>query len=346
VKKIDKLSKVVLLSTVFGGGPLRVDLSGAKTILDKDSKKALNDEITALVNDGGLVKNELVAFVSGNDGDSKSPLIRLRVDEFKYVFPSTAYLTPPEDVCKPGRLPADKDRVLYLDDGSGRALFSFYQLPDEAGAAGFARAIDLYARQRNLLSIANAASNLTNGIKVDVKHIPGTFAKTCVNGAQKKSFSPDRTAKAETVTTPLDQGQVFEISIRNNSKQNAYVTMILVGLDGSIDILFPEGGNAASSLLPASAETSLPKRVTTPPVGVEKYIFFVTKEPTDFSFLQVKSVNRGRGDPSMLEKLLSRSGRLSRSTGIGDTPDQWGVFTVDLAVTDKASATAQTVKSN
>jgi len=272
-------------------------------------------------------------------------LIRLRVDEFKYVFPSAAYLNAPEDICKPGPLPADKDKVLYLDDGSGRALFSYYQLPDEAGAAGFARAIDLYARQRNLLSIANATSNLTNGIKVDVKHLPGAFSKTCVEGKQKRSFTPDQASKIEAVTTALNQGQVFEVSIRNESKQDAYVTAILVGVDGSIDIVFPEGGNAASSLLSAGARTSLPKRVTTPPVGVEKYIFFVTKEPTDFSFLQVKGVNRGNGD-SILARLLSRSGRLSRSPGVSDTPDQWGVFTVDLAVTDKASANVQNIKGN
>ena len=348
-KKVDKLSKVVLLSPVFGGGPIRVDLGGAKSILDKESGKPLAEQVTSIIGDYGLEKDELVKFVSAGAtaaNDNGSPLIRLRVDEFKYVFPSAAYLVPPKNVCNLPKLPADKDKVLYLDDGSGRALFSFFELPGEADAQRIARAIDLYARQRNLLAIANASSTLADGIKVSVKHIPGVFSKTCLNGTEKRSFAADKTAQADSVNGPLDQGQVFEVSLKNTSKQIAYVTVILVGTEGSIDIVFPEGGNAASALLPVGAETALPKRVTTPPAGVEKYIVFVTREPTDFSFLQVSGVSRGGvGEPSMLERLLRQSGRLSRSASIGDTPDQWGVFTVDLSVTDKPAALALATKN-
>lgn len=358
IKQVNKLSKVILLSPNFGGGALRVDLSNIETLKNRSTNASLKDEIARSLNDMRLIESDLVKITRGYDAESPdendSPLIMLKKEKFGYVFPKEDMLPPlkDEEFCAPPVKPAVDEEILYLDDGTGRALFGYYIRPNQADAYDIAKIIDLYARQRNLLALSNNSSKLGGNIHVTLAYIPGNFTKKCENGQPVRNFNEDSQRRPQLlfdslqnqprIRTELGLNQVFELRIKNISKQIAYVTAILVGTDGSIEIIYPDGGNAEASLLKPGNEASIGRRVTTAPLGAEKYIIFITKKPTGFSFLVTQGVRRNKGDSSMLEKILTRSGTISsRSEAIGDSPDQWATIKLELVVAENTGATGQ-----
>lgn len=361
LKQIDKLSKVVLLSPNFGGSALRVDLSGGAAVKAKSSNALLKDEIAKNLTEMKLIESDLVKITNGYDAVSQdendSPLISLKRDKFRYAFPQDSYLLPLKDeaFCNAPTKPKDDEEIIYLTDGTNRPIFGYYARPNEVGADEIARVIDLYARQRNLLALSNNSSKLSGNIKVTMEYHPGTYTKKCEDGEVVKMFEEDTQSKSLLLfdsnpevkagsqkQTELGLNQVFEIKIKNTSKQLAYVTAIIVGADGSIQIVYPEGGNAQASLIRAGEEVSIGKRITTAPLGSEKVVVFITKKATDFSFLEVEGVRRSKGDASMLEKILTRSGIVtSRSEAVGDSPDEWGTVKLELVVAEKTKTDKQ-----
>jgi hypothetical protein len=342
--KVNKLSKVVLMAPNFGGGPTLVDLNPAVGLVDPSTSKPLVEALTTMLggkdSDKNLVDSGLVRLVTrgakpANDG----ALLTLRRDKFRYAFPNDYLLLPPKDFCNPALLPKDNEEVWYLDDGTGRAVFGYFASARQVSSDGVYAVIERYARQRNLLALANNASGLSDKVSVTLDHIPGSYLKRCIDGQVKKSFARDET-KAPHEVSALDQGQVFQLQLKNKSPNAIYVTVIDVSTDGSINIVYPDGANPSAALLPAGEQKSLPAVATTPPAGMECYVVFVTKDPTDFSFLQVNGISRGEGAPSLLERLLNQSGKaITRGPPEPiDNPDQWGRFTVKLNVTDKKAA--------
>lgn len=344
IKQVDELSKVVLLSPNFGGGSFRLDLDGS-------NEKSLKDNIVRDLKTSGLIENDLLRFADGYDNESRKenypPLITLKRGKLGQVFPKANMLLPlGNDVfCNPLAKPESDEEIIYLDDGTGHALFGYYAKSGEAKAENFAKVIDIYAKQRNLLALSNNASKLGNNIKITLELVPGIFTKKCENGVPVRP-KPDPSRKNLIVfdslqTKPQEMAgisvdQAFEIKIKNISKQRVYVTAILVGADGSIEILYPNGGNALDSAMQSGSEATLGKRVATTPLGREQYIYFVTKEPTDFSFLETPGIRREKGNFSMLEKILTHSGTfLSRGKPISDDPDQWGIIKFALDVLEK-----------
>ena len=354
IKQIDNLARVILLSPNFGGGALRVDLNQGVTLKDRATRSSLKDEVEKTLNDMKLIESGLVKITNGYDirstAENDSPLLTLKRERFGYVFPRADMLPPlrDEEYCAPRPQPGPAEDIIYLDDGTGRALFGYYVRPDELNADYLVKIIDLYARQRNLLALSNKSSLLDRNVQVSLEYIPGKFAKTCEKGEVVRAFSEDSTqqpqvlfnssAQLPRLRTELGLNQVFDLKLKNVSKQNAYVTALLVGADGSIEMVYPEGGNAEASLMKAGNTASIPPRVTTTPLGAEKYIVFITKKPQSFSFLTAQGVSRSKGDTSMLERLLTHSGIISsRGRETTDSPDQWATIKFELVVAERTT---------
>lgn len=342
VSKVDKLSKVILVAPNFGDSPLLVDLSAAHNLVDSANSKPMTETITTILKENRLLENGLVQLSTGS-GTTEGPRLTLKKNNYGKVFPSQYLLPLPKDYCNPPPLPKSNEEVWYVDDGTGRPLFGYFGKAGEVNADDVVRVIDRAARQRTVLALANKTSTWGENIKTTLLSIPGTYTKTCDDNKKlHKSFVENKALAPKEVNT-LDQGEVFELKFTNTSSHQAYVTVIDLATDGQIKVVYPDGGNPTASLLPPGASSSLGKLATTPPAGTERYVFFVTQEPTDFTFLEVSGIRGGKGTTSLLEKLLSQSGSASRGEHIGD--DSWATFSVGLVITgEKAGAAIKSVK--
>jgi hypothetical protein len=326
--KVTKAAKVVLAAPTYGGGPLAVLLALTPST---QAAQTLRTDVTRRLEEALLISNQLVQLV---DSTSASAL-RLKQGKFKDVFRNTGDVLPPQ-ACVDNSdemLPGDTDGY-YLDEGTGVPLFGLFVKTDDTEAATkITAAIANRAKQRNLMSLENAVSSLNKSVSIKLHRVPGTLSYVCDGGKRRAKFL------ASGSSTPVDKnelplGSVYSFKLQNTSEVPLHVTAILLSNDGGIKVIFPKL-NENDPL--AGGGTVEPKEtirlVTTPPAGREVLKVIITRRHTDFSFLETVAVRRSGG--SALERLLGQSGYKSRSEPLPrDAPDQWGVITFDLLVTN------------
>ncbi len=330
VKEVTKKAKVILAAPTFGGGPLPVSLIDPS--LSASSVQTLRAEVKRQLEDKQLFSNQLVQLVDEAGATQGAGLLRLKRGKFKDVFGDSKDVVPPETCTdKADELPAGDTEGYYLDEGTGVPLFGFFvRSDDEQAASKVANAIANRTRQKNLLNLENTVSSLKSAVSVTLQRVPGTLTYVCESGLRKAKF------KAAGEPQPLEkialpQGVVYRLKIQNTSDMPLYITAILLSSDGAIKVIYPKL-NENDPVATKPVETR--PLATAAPSGKETVKILVTRRYTDFSFLEASAGRRSAGSP--LERLLSQSGFKSRDGGLPpDAPDQWGVLSIDLIVTDE-----------
>ncbi|MGH9901262.1 MAG: caspase family protein, partial [Pyrinomonadaceae bacterium] len=338
VKEVTKRAKVILAAPTFGGGPLPVSLIDPS--LSGNSAQTLRAEVTRRLEDGLLINNGLVQLIGDGGAPPGAAVLRLKRGKFKDAFGGSKDVVPPETCAeRADELPAGDTEGYYLDEGTGVPLFGlFVGTDDQRAGEKITRAIANRTRQRNLLNLENKVSSLNGAVGLTLQRVPGTLTYVCEGGLRKPKFKAGGEPQPAE-TNELPQGVVYRLKIQNTSDAPLYITAVLLSNDGGIRVIFPRQGENDPVAGGKTVETI--RLATTPPSGKEVIKIIVTRRYTDFSFLEASAVRRSAG--SLLERLLSQSGFKTRDGGLpADAPDQWGVLSFDLIVTDR-QATAGAV---
>jgi hypothetical protein len=343
---VTKQSRVVMTAPNYGGEPLGIALNSPERPGQKKVAPQIASDVAKLLNDGLLVQNGLIQLLDQSASTQKtSGVVSLRRAKFGDLFKSNDDLPPPRDCHEEDAPlpPADMD-IYYLDEGTGKPMFSFYiEATSKDVASEVAKVIEVRARQQNLLTIAQKSSplsgdGLTNGtIRVKLEKYP-THTK-CVYVEEIKEWRrrlEDDTAQATTVSsTSLERGEVFRFEIQNTSEKSVFVSAFLLGNNGSIKMIYPvtqgSGLLGPGELGPGKSDKTR-TLVSARPFGQETLKILVTKVHTDFSFLEQAGVRtRSKGSESALQRLLDQSGIKTRDDLVDTSqPSQWGVVTFDL----------------
>jgi hypothetical protein len=99
----------------------------------------------------------------------------------------------------------------------------------------------------------------------------------------------------------LALGDEYVLEVTTRSEEPLYLTVLVLGSDGSVSQLYPPlGATSEGGLLPAGAKTfTVPRCLTaTPPAGADVFKVFATRAPVDFSpALQGASTRGAERDP-------------------------------------------------
>jgi Caspase domain len=341
VKEVTRKAKVILAAPTFGGGPLPVSLIDPS--LSGSSAQTLSAEIRRQLEEKQLFSNQLVQLVDEAKATSSANVLRLKRGTFKDIFRDSKEVVPAA-ACTDNAdaLPAGNTEGYYLDEGTGVPLFGlFVRSDDQQAGSKITNAIANRTRQINLLNLENKVSSLNDAVSATLMRVPGTLTYECEGGLRKPKFkAAGEPRPADNNELPL--GTVYHLKIRITSAEDLYITAVLLGNDGGIKVIFPKVGENDKV---AGGNTVTTRSLgTVPPSGKEVVKIIVTRRYTDFSFLEAPAVRRSGGSP--LERLLNQSGFRTREGGLPpDAPDQWGVVSFDLIVTDENSRSSSVVRT-
>jgi hypothetical protein len=172
------------------------------------------------------------------------------------------------------------------------------------------------ARLRSVKSISNIRSPLSG--KITIKPVRLTAPIECgadgaITAAKKEAVKFSQTSRAYQFRT----GEIFWLEIANASNRDVYITLLDIGSDGGVQILFPgktdgekEGFKLAAKtgkriVLSDKCEDGWPAYLRiTPPAGIETFKIIATTEPAPrrkFEFLEMNSLNSiTRGEETSL----------------------------------------------
>ncbi len=370
VKEIKITSHVVLASPVFGGGSVFLALNPGKLTTSGAKEIALHQQIEDKLKIEGLFENQILKLISSDKmslaekKDAKG-IVRLKKGKVKDIFSqkkgkdiifNSDVISPllPRTSCdgdvlktnsKEARFPAPDATVYYLDDGEsgGAPLFGkTFDPADKFLAENLAETVKSYAYQRNLRGLDNAASNLSSQIKVALQSIPGeAIIENCKDG--NKTFQPNKEkfkGFQEIKDNKIAVDSFFQLKIKNisgeirkkidefASGESFHISVITLTNTGKIKNIHASKG--ANDAIQDGKEANITLRMTEP-IGVERFIIVVSKDNVDLSFYESK--NARRNAKSILERMLTQSGKKTRDSGtISDEPDKWDVIHLELNV--------------
>ncbi len=365
--KVDKFSRVVLTSPVFGGGPVLVALdmtpAGSKASdADQQFVTRISDQLKA----EQLLANEMVRLVPpqavtpASLKDARGAL-RLKRDKFAAAFPGkmealARFPKAVNCVVDEGRVILQSPPVItpetevyYLEDGlpGNPPLFGRFFLPDENTPNEIARVIRNYVLRTNLEGLNNAASTLPSNIALTVNRIANAqIVNDCRDGkVVQRIGSKPAPSDLQTVTNgKIPVGSIFNFKVKNISGdirrkadqyaagEPLYITAIYLLNNGDIEVIHPRLGSKEA--LGDGIERTFGGYIASKPTGAEQLIVIVSKTFVDFGFYE--SMTASRRPQSTLERLLKQSGTKTRdsATLIPDEPNTWGVIRLDLDIVD------------
>jgi hypothetical protein len=334
ISQVSTKAKAILIAPNLGLSALRVALDSTAGSGGAESQNSVEAAVAQLLTDSKLV--EVVNTVSSRDGASAGNAnwdVKLRRGKFGAVFTdqdASALVTEKEDE----KLPSDNQDVYYLDTGSGEPLFGFFiKTTHMAAAEKITRALEAFAKQRNLLTLGNAASSLNNGIKVSVVRVEGKLTKG-PDGKVKGQREYLLSAPENQTNYFFEQGVQFKLRLENQSAQDLYLTVINISTDGAINIMYPQAGARDPLRKGRSIETIYYE--TAAPAGLDTYKIIATTQYTDFSFLAEEAIRRSAQSP--LEWLLSQAAKATRGKGVAADNlklNTWGTRQIQFVVGKK-----------
>ncbi len=361
---VDKRSRAILASPVFGGGSVLVSLLPAAPGADGSPDTALRADVEKLLRDDHLIDDQIITLannspVSATDRSSARIVIRLRRGKVGDIFRDDSQIMPlrSANYCdgptlktrtSAERLPAKDAEVYYLDNGTGSAapLFGYtFDPASKAAAADIAAAIRTIALQQNLRGLNNAASTLGSNIDVSFETGPAdAITAVCSDdGKLGRKADPEKfKAFARTKNYSVPFGSLARLTLKNMSgdirkKTDPYasgeplfVTVLGITTKGEVQV-FDNGSGARDPL--SDGKQMVIYLSGEPPTGVEHYIVVVSREYADFSFYRTWSVVQRDTKLSPLQLLLRQPGLAARDAKtIIDQPDSWGVIRLDVNV--------------
>ncbi|MDX1579965.1 MAG: hypothetical protein R3266_15885, partial [Gemmatimonadota bacterium] len=192
----------------------------------------------------------------------------------------------------------------------------------------FVENLEGIARHRQALGLRNPDPDswLTDRVTMEFRRIlpDGTLA----------TAEPERAGG----TVVFEEGEIFELSIRNEDSEPVYLNLLSFDAGGRIKVLYPPRGSnealapgAQLKLRPPRGKPFVPRieagfpeqpfpfgaagddAETIPLQALETFKLFVTTEPADFSFLEQERLRGGAGSP--LELLMATAtGHVTRGS--------------------------------
>ncbi len=318
--------RAAIVSQGLSGTPLNVLLDGEEEAKLTTGDQKMFQNLRQKFTSEKQVENraQIVNFASGkwNNKATRWDAALLK-DKFSKVFPDQTRAAPVKiRTDENGRgvyekLPAPDRQVFYL---AGKDFVPLYGFFVEAGKEYTERTIEKaliqLSRLRAVKSIANNRSVLRG--KVTVKPVRLIEPIECgsndlLMSARKEipEFNP------VTRAYKFKKGDAFWLDVRNMSDKDLYITLLDVGSDGSVQILFPgnvdgekEGfklaaGTGRKIVIGENCQDGVPiYMAVTPPAGIETFKLIATTEKTprrNFEFLEMTSINeRTRGEEETL----------------------------------------------
>ncbi len=321
--------RAVIISQDLGALRLRVLLDGDDAAkLSADDRKTIQNlrkQFAPLA--AGAAESHGVDLASGKWNDSKGRWdVALLKDRFDKVFPDKNLAAPIRIATdETGRniyekFPAGDRQIFYLAGNDFVPLYGFYVEADkDYTERTIEKALLQLARLRSVKSIANDKSTLKGAIKITPYKFDLLEDATC---DEKGNFIPrSKTAavwNAAKTAYKFSTGDYFWLEVANTSDRNLYITLLNIGTDGSVQILFPrnidgENINNESGGFVLAAKTG--KRIILGekcddgvlrigfPTGRETFKIIATTEPAPrkkFEFLEMESLNAQRGEKTSL----------------------------------------------
>jgi len=341
VKEVSASSHVILASPNFGGGPVLLSLNHRSLSARGAAAEGFRTAVRLRIEDRLLVANQLLEFVEDAPDGQVAGVLQLKYGRFDQAFerPATAAREPTCVGNVVGR-PAPATEGYYLDDGGSVPLFGIFVRADDATAAAkIADALSAYVKQRNLRVLENDASPLKSAVKVTLQVFPGTLSYLCQDGRTRPDFAESGPPRVLTKAV-LPLRVVYNLKIENVSGEPLHVTAVLLSNDGNVRIIYPLFSENEPLANPRAAMQNTKvaetrRLATSTPAGRETIKLIVTREWSDFAFLEKPDALRG--PRSLFQRLLSQSGIKMRGEPLPpDDPASWGVVTFNLDIKDEA----------
>lgn len=260
-------------------------------------------EITDLLRDDKAI--QLVSLNGSARNRATSIDVYLMRGLFGSIFKNKAILAQRREVKGP---PLAEDTEVYYLTGPDRSvpLFGFVAHPQEENAATrIADAIKHLANQRALRAVYNATSDLNNQLLLKVARVIGEKND---NGYLRQGARSEPVELGKTQQDyHFDQGEMFKLSIKNNSPRDLYIVLFDITTEGAIQILYPPSGDAGVRVKSRDKPLILPEafEVTGPP-GYETFKIIATtarKSYDDFAFLVQGVVRDTKVVPVAIQEL-------------------------------------------
>ncbi len=195
------------------------------------------------------------------------------------------------------------------------------------------------SRQQSLLSFSNNATTLTNALNLSIERAVGEKKRP---GAKTEYVF--ESMEVDNLTIPTFKiGDRFRLVVQNKSESDLYVTGVCVGVDGSIQIVFPPEG--AQDVLVAGKTFKTTPIVVGGPSGMETLKLLITTKPVDFRAIQQPAAtvrnyidsmkNRGGGgvkDMLLVSMYKPETTRLLST--VSDSLDDWNATRIDYRIQD------------
>ena len=313
-RELTKDDRAVVISQDLSSFRVQVLLDGddrAKlTPKDVEMIKKLREKFTPPKKD--QIESHGIDLASGKWNDRAVRWdIALLKDRFDKVFPDTSRAAPIEIGKKENGLsiyeafPSAETQVFYLVGKDLSPIYGFYVEADKSYTERtLEKALLQLVRLRSVKAIANNKSPLYG--KINIKPVR-LISPTCENKliVAKKKETP-LLKKTETAYKFMVD-EPFQLEITNTYGKDLYITVLDIGSDGSVKILFPRNLDGEMNGFKLAAKTG--KRivfgekcsddilVTAPPAGIETFKVIATTEPVprrNYEFLEMKSLNAKR----------------------------------------------------
>ena len=320
-RELTKDDRAVVISQDLSSFRVQVLLDGddrAKlTPKDVEMIKKLSDKFAPRKKDE--IESHGIDLASGKWNDRAVRWdIALLKDRFDKVFPDTSRAAPVEIGKKENGLslyeafPSGETQVFYL---AGKDLSPIYGFYVEANKSYTERTLEKallqLVRLRSVKAIANDKSPLYGKINIKPVRLISPTCKNAVIVADKKETPLLK--KTETAYKFMVD-ELFQLEITNTYGKDLYITVLDIGSDGSVKILFPRNLDGEMNGFKLAAKTGkriVPSEkcgdgilVITPPAGIETFKVIATTESVprrNYEFLEMKSLNaKRRGEETSL----------------------------------------------
>jgi hypothetical protein len=308
-REITTKDRAVIVSTDLGATGLKVLLDGEDAAKLSDADKAiiktLQKNLALDETDKNRPRTVESAVGKWNDKQARWDVALLK-DRFDKVFPYKNRVAPIKTGDTAQQFPSAEKEVFYLAGRDFVPLYGFFVESESKDAATrIEKALFHLARLRSVKAIANDKSALAGKIKITPVRL---FEPRCENGLVVDKKKEPVVMNAAKTAYKFNQGERFRFEIVNNSKADVYITLLDIGTDGSVQVLFPRSiyeekdgvkiaANGGKRMI-FGEKCQDPILTTTPPTGLEIFKIIATTEKTgraDFEFLELDSINsRGK----------------------------------------------------
>ncbi len=196
--------------------------------------------------------------------------------------------------------------------------------PASAGAVGRIRAaVRAYARNRQLRRLELTDSR----VNVTMELIP-TRRRIVSGECQGDDTIPVLAKRSAGNQWELNPGDVYLLRLRNEGRDPAYVAILSLGPDGTVQQLFPPPGELGSDNFLAPGRSYLLHDIcyyAEEVLGEEVLKLFATRDHVDFAPVLVERSQRTRSPSNPLEQLIgdaysgTRTGTVMMARGTGST---------------------------